>query len=287
MFRYYFVKYSIFVLYIEYLEYSERHIRLYGDTELSEKKQNTSSTALKVLKVLECLSDTRTPLTISEVCQKTNLDRPTTYRALLTLVESGYAFRDEKAKTFRLSYKLLSMARFMLSEEKNADTIRSTLRKISHETGETCHYSILEGFETVITMREKGNQIVSVDFKIGDRGLLHATSIGKVILAYQSEEFIKLALSKPMERLTPFTICSAQELRRELTRIKTTGLATDDNEMVEGMRCVAVPIIEAGNIIRSGISMSGPVSRYTDTYLRHLGEILLRHSKDITESTAV
>jgi DNA-binding IclR family transcriptional regulator len=251
---------------------------------LAEKNQNTSSTALRVFAVLEFVLNFRRPVTIADVCANTGLDRPTAYRALLTLIEAGYVLRDSTAKAFRASYKIVSLARFMLSEDLSADSVRAILRKIVDATGETCHYSVLEGFETVTTMREKGDQLVSVDFKIGDRGKLHCTSIGKALLAYQSSDFVEAFLARPMERLTSRTICTADELRRELAHVRTSGLAVDDNEMSEGMRCVAVPIRETGDIVRAGISISGPASRYTDDYLRQLGDVLIKYSRELSQN---
>lgn len=249
---------------------------------MAEKNQNTSSTALRIFAVLECVAGLRRPVTVADVCDSTGLDRVIAYRALLTLVEGGYLIRDNASKTFRISYKIVSLARFMLSGDANADAVRATLRKVVDATGETCHYSVLEGFETVTTLKEKGQQIVSVDFNIGDRGQLHSTSVGKAILAYQSDEFINTFLARPLPRLTPYTICDAARLRSELAGVRATGLATDDNEMVEGMRCVAVPVREAGNIVRSGISISGPASRYTDGYLRNIGQILITCSTELS-----
>jgi DNA-binding IclR family transcriptional regulator len=249
---------------------------------MADKAQNTSSTALRILAVLEFVANLRRPVTVADVCDGTGLDRAMAYRALLTLAEGGYLIRDNGSKSFRLSYKIVSMARFMLSGDANADVIRATLRKIVEATGETCHYSVLEGFETVTTMKEKGDQIISVDFKIGDRGQLYCSSIGKAVLAYQTDDFINAYLDRPLARLTPSTLCSAAQLRAELARIREAGLAMDDNEMVEGMRCVAVPIREAGNIVRSGISMSGPASRYTDDYLTRIGGLLVEHAAELS-----
>jgi DNA-binding IclR family transcriptional regulator len=249
---------------------------------MADKNQNTSSTALRIFSVLEYVADLRRPVTVADVCEHTGLDRAMAYRALLTLTEGGYLIRDTASKAFRLSYKIVSMARFLLADDANADIIRATLRKIVDATGETCHYSVLEGFETVTTMKEKGDQIISVDFKIGDRGQLYCSSIGKAVLAYQSDTFIDAYLKRPLPRLTPFTLCGADQLRAELARVRDAGLAMDDNELVEGMRCVAVPIREAGNIVRSGISMSGPASRYTDDYLRKIGGVLVEHAAELS-----
>jgi len=241
-----------------------------------KKNQYASSTALRVLSVLEYLAELGQPVTVSDVCNGTGLDRPTAYRTLLTLVEGGYALRDATAKTFRLSYKIVTLARAMMSSASHVEAVRAAMRNVVAATGETCHYSVLEGFETVTTQREKGSQIVSVEFKIGDREQLHCTSIGKALLAFQGAEFIEGYLGRPLPRRTPRTICKPAALRHELARVRAAGLATDDNEMIEGMRCVAVPILEADGVVRSGFSISGPASRFTDEHIGQLGQVLIK-----------
>lgn len=250
------------------------------------KVPNTSSTALRILAVLEYVAEARRPVTVVDVCTSTGLDRPTAYRALLTLVEAGFVLRGSGTKTYALSHKIVTLARHMLSPDSRSEAIRATLRKIVEATGETCHYSVLEGFETVTTLREKGDQIVAVEFKIGDRGQLHATSIGKALLAYQDDDYIETALLRPMPRLTSHTIISSEVLRRELEKVRSCGLATDDHEMIEGMRCVAVPIFDGRSKVTSGLSMSGPSSRYTDDYLRRLGAVLIHQASELSELLA-
>lgn len=241
---------------------------------------------MRIFAVLEYVAEARRPVTVADVCTSTGLDRPTAYRALLTLVEAGFVLRGGGTKTYELSHKIVTLARHMLLPSSRSEAIRATLRKIVEVTGETCHYSVLEGFETVTTLREKGGQIVTVEFKIGDRGQLHATSIGKALLAYQDDDYIEAALRRPMPRLTAHTIVSSHALRSELEKVRSCGLATDNHEMIEGMRCVAVPIFDVRSKVRSGLSMSGPASRYTDDYLRRLGAVLIHHASELSELPA-
>jgi len=252
---------------------------------LLDRNQNTSSTALRVLTVMEWLGKLQRPVTVAEVCTASGLDRPTANRALLTLVESGFAARDMATKKFRLSYKIVSVARSVLAGSQDVEAVRSALRKVSEVTGETCHYSVLEGFESITTLREKGSQIVAVEFLIGDREELHCTSIGKAILAHQSAAFLDQFLSRPLSRRTPRTISEPDALRSELARIRQTGLAIDDREMLFDMRCVAAPVFDAGGEVTSGISISGPTSRFTDEHLAYLGSVLARYAREI--STAI
>lgn len=247
-------------------------------SKVADQNRIASSTALRVFGVLECVAGSRKPMTVASVCEATGLDRATAYRALVTLHDAGYVQRDETGKSYSLGFKIVSMARSLLADDSDTLRVRDVLRSLAEETGETCHYSVLDGRQTVITMREKGTQLVSVDFRVGDRGYLHATSIGKVLLAHQLAEFIDGVLDQPLVALTPNTITNPAVLRRELQTIRAAGRGIDDCEMVDGMRCVAAPIFEAGGSVRSGISTSGPAARYTDDWLNYLGGKLVEYT---------
>ncbi|MFO7782590.1 MAG: IclR family transcriptional regulator C-terminal domain-containing protein, partial [Spirochaetia bacterium] len=123
---------------------------------------------------------------------------------------------------------------------------------------------------------------LSVNFQIGDRSPLHATSIGKVLLAYQDESFLESFVASGLSRFTEETIVDGDTLRRELERIRTQGYGLDQKEFSPNMRCIAVPVIQGDRGVRSGISISGPTSRFTAGYLAKLKEPMLRASEELS-----
>ena len=90
---------------------------------------------------------------------------------------------------------MLSLARHLVDEDERAGRILATLRRISEETGETVHYSVLDRDAAVLLFRAKGSQRVAVDFQIGDRSPLHCTSIGKVLLAYHRPAAVEAVIA--------------------------------------------------------------------------------------------
>lgn len=247
---------------------------------MSEIDSNISATALKALNVLDFIGEQRRPLSVMEVAEGIGADRATAYRMVMTLVQAGYVLRDESAKNYRLSFKVLSLGRYLLGEDERATLIMETLRQISEATGETVHYAALELDHTVLLYRTKGTQRVSVDFQIGDRSPLYCTSIGKVVLAYQDLRLVEKVIAAGLPKVAPKTITEPDALRHELTRIRAQGYAYDDLEFAADMRCIAVPVFEKGGQVPGGISISGPASRFD---LDKLGDLRVVASKLATE----
>jgi len=242
---------------------------------MSTSTANTSATALKALRVLEAIAASSRPASVSEVAEQVDVDKSTAYRMLATLITAGYVVRDEISKRYSLSYKVVSLSRNLLAENEVSRLIRRTLTQISATTHETLHFSVLDGDEAVLVQLVKGTQLVTVDFQIGDRVLLHCTSIGKVLLAFQDIRYIEQIIASGLPKLAGNTITEPVEFRKELQRIRSQGYAIDDREFSDNMRCIAVPVFEGGNRVNGGISISGPDSRFTLEKLEELKTPLL------------
>jgi DNA-binding IclR family transcriptional regulator len=233
---------------------------------------NKSVTALRALRVLEILGAARVPVGVAEVASGIGADRSTAYRMLMTLHDAGYVLRDESGKNYQLGYKLLSLSSALLNADERSEIILEAIRELSAETGETVHYCILDRDATVLVYRAKGTQLVSVDFKIGDRAPLHCTSIGKALLAYQDARLAEEIIARGLPKVAPNTITDAETFRTELQKVRRQGFAFDDLEFHDDMRCIAVPVFEASGAVRAGISLSGPASRYSLAKLEELKE---------------
>lgn len=242
-----------------------------------------SSTVLRALKVLEVVGETREAVSAADVAQEIGADRSTTYRMLATLEDAGYVVRDDSAKKFKLSYKVISLGRNLLAEGEQDELIRAALRELAATTNETVNYSVLEGRETVIIMRAKGSQLVSVDFQVGDRAAIHCTSIGKVLLAYQDKAFIEEVIAQGLPLVAKKTITDPEVFRTELQRILSQGYAIDDGEFADEMRCIAIPIFENGGKVKGGINFSGPSTRFTYEKLDELRDVALNVARRVSE----
>ena len=243
---------------------------------------NKSATALRALKVLEALAQSRDALSAAEVADIIGAERTTAYRMLMTLMEAGYVVRDQHARAYRLGYKVLTLSRALLSGNEKTELVAACLREISARTGEAAHYSVLERDCAVLTQRATGTQLVTIDFHVGDRAPLHCTSIGKVLLAYQDPAAVEAAILRGLPRLARNSITDPVRLRAELRKVRAQGYAYDDMEFADDMRCIAVPVIEKDGQVISGISLSGPASRYSRQKLRELRDCAMDAARKLS-----
>jgi DNA-binding IclR family transcriptional regulator len=101
----------------------------------------------------------------------------------------------------------------------------------------------------------------------GGRLPLHCTGVGKVLLANAPQQLVDDLLSHGLERYTPYTLTTPQELIRALSEIRRTGLAFQREEMDLGLVSVAAPLTDAGNMVVAALSVVG---RSSPSQLRQL-----------------
>lgn len=249
----------------------------------SERKADTSSTTFKALRVLEVVAASAHPMSLSDVAESVGFDKSTAYRMLNTLVEAGYIVRDDTAKRYHLSYKVVHLSRNLLAENEVLRLSRQMLDRITAETSETTHLCVLDGHQTVLIQKVKGTQLVAVDFQIGDRSPLHCTSIGKALLAFQDVRFIEEVIAAGLPKMASNTITNPEAFRRELHRVRAQGYAIDDHEFSDSMRCIAAPVFGQDGQVQMGISLSGPDTRYTLEKLEELKGPLLQAAWDLSK----
>ena len=246
-------------------------------------RTSSSSTALRALRVLEIVAAEPRPLSLADVARRSSLDKSAAHRMLATLLAAGYVHRDPETRRYALSYRVVSLSRNLLADNEVVRLARATLEDISAETGEGVHLAMLDGNETVLVQRVKGSQLVAVDFQVGDRSLLHCTSIGKALLAWQDPTVIEAAIGAGLPALTANTITEPEALRGALQLVRERGYAIDDREMYDNMRCIAVPVFERDVPVRMGISCSGPDGRFTLEYLERLRGPMLAGGRGLSQ----
>lgn len=243
------------------------------------RDSNKSSTVLKAFRVLEAVADSAAHPSAAELSRQLEMDRVTVYRMLRTLEAAGYLTMNAENKRFALTNRTLALAKPFLGVTDETARIDALLTAVATRTGETCHFSELSGVETVLTRRVKGRQLVAVDFQIGNRCELHATSVGKAILAFQPSEFIQDYMRLDMVGYTPRTITDPDKLDTELATIRELGVGFDMEELSLGMNCVAVPVHALDDKVEAGISISGPAFRLTPERLEELGKVMAEEAK--------
>lgn len=212
------------------------------------------------LAVIRAFSAETPRLTLSEVAKHTGLTRSAARRFLLTLSELGYIRSD--GRQFSLRPRVLELGYSYLSSLGLPEIVMPHLERLSAETRESASVAVLDADEVVYVARVPTKRIMTVVIAIGTRFPAYATSLGRVLLAGQSPEWLAGYLAGVTLRpLTPHTIVDRHELRQELDRVRDRGFALADQQLEEGLRSMAVPIRDAGGAVVAGVNVSAHISR--------------------------
>jgi IclR family pca regulon transcriptional regulator len=221
-------------------------------------------------------------LTLSEVARATALTRAAARRFLLTLVELGYMRTD--GRLFALRPRVLELGYAYLSSLTLPEVAEPHLEQLVAIVHESSSISVLDGDEVVYVARVPTKRIMTVAISVGTRFPAHATSMGRVLLAGQTDDWLDgyLATVK-LAPLTPHTITEPKRLRAELVRIRTQGWALVDQELEEGLRSIAAPIRALDGRVVAAINLSAHASRSVATMREELLPHLLTAAAKIED----
>jgi IclR family transcriptional regulator, pca regulon regulatory protein len=199
-------------------------------------------------------------LSLSEVAAATGLSRAAARRFLHTLVHLGYMHNS--AGRFSLRPKILDLGYAYLSSLTLPEVAMPHLEELVEQVRESSSISELDGEDVVYIARVPTKRIMRVTINVGTRFPAYATSMGRVLLAAQPEEWLDKYLSSVKLRgLTDHTITSPAGLRHELHKIRGRGWALVDQELEEGLRSLAAPIKDAEGTVIAAVNVSTHAGR--------------------------
>ena len=234
-----------------------------GRTELNQKTNSKDryfiNSILRASAILKSFAGEQTHLRISELARRLGLDRSTTYRILLSLEKCGLVEKDEKTGEYALGLAAFELGNAYLRRMDFIQLSKPVMAELAQKVQETVHLAVLSDTEIFYVDKAESPRPLGVMSKIGQRGPLHCTALGKVLLAYQpEEEQMKIIRKIKLLPYTPKTITSRQRLLEELKVVRKQGYALDHREIEEDVECIGAPIRDhRGNVI-AALSISGP-----------------------------
>jgi IclR family pca regulon transcriptional regulator len=199
-------------------------------------------------------------LSLSEVAAATGLSRAAARRFLHTLVHLGYMHNN--GGRFSLRPKILELGYAYLSSLTLPEVALPHLEELVEQVRESSSVSELDGEDVVYIARVPTKRIMRVTINVGTRFPAYATSMGRVLLAAQPDEWLDKYLSSVTLRgLTDHTITTPAGLRQELRKIRGRGWALVDQELEEGLRSLAAPIRDAKGTVIAAVNVSTHAGR--------------------------
>ena len=221
-------------------------------------RREAMSSTLRCFRVLEALAREPYEISLSEISAEHGLPKGSAHRLMATLLESGFVEQDESSRRYRLTGTALWMGGAFLRHSTLYRVAFPVLQELSARVEGLVHLGAWDR-ESVLYLHTVGPPSSLYLFAdTGERRPLHATGLGKAMLAFRPDADLARVFAQSVERFTEKTITEIDQMRREIEHIRAEGCAFDDEEGVLGLRCVAAPIWDRNGMACAAISASAP-----------------------------
>jgi len=230
------------------------------------------------LKILDILGQAQEGVSITELAETLGVDKGSASRLVATLVNYGYAEKDEQDRRFHLGPHVVPLSRTVLARLSLREVAKPFLRQLMERTGECVHLAVPAQGKVLYIDQVESPATLRVNAQVGTMNPLHCTALGKALLAFGD-----LELPNTLEFFTPHTIIDPNQLRKSLEQVRTLGYAVDNEEFDLGVRCIAVPVFDFRGKAAGSIGISGPATRVTPERLPDLAASVVEIGKALSE----
>lgn len=232
-----------------------------------------SPTCGKTLAVLELVAQHPRGISAAQAARISGITPNLVFRILKTLATLGYCHQHAGTKTYTLSGRLLDLAGPQAGEQSLVVAAHPALRQLRDASGETVQLVIESGGKTLVLEQVRGTQALQVCGQVGMRAPLYSSAPGKAILAWWADERREAWLqATTLKRFTATTLADRRSLEQELAASRTLGYTVDRAEGLEGIHCVAAPILDLHGAVLATVTIMAPVSRLPEEKFPAAGE---------------
>ena len=229
----------------------------------------------KACQALRLMADAGGTFTPSDLARQLSMPRTTAFRLLRTLVAEG--LMEERDGGYRLGVGMLRLALRTLEGIDVRGKSVPVLRDLANESGETAHLAIMTSDKAMLVEVCDSPNPLRVASRTGSLVDLHCSSIGKVLLAWSDPERRRQLLEAiQLPRHADATIVSLDKFKAELDRVTHEGYALDDEEYLDGVRCLARPVWDVEGRVVAAIGITGTTMRFTRGEIPRMNEIVKR-----------
>lgn len=247
-------------------------------------EQNTIKSLDRAMEVFEYLSRVQ-GRSLSMLASEMKQSPATVYRILVTLETRGLVEFDADEQVWHVGANAFVIGARFLRRTSLVDRARPVLRKLMEQTGETANIGIEKSGSVLFLSQVETEESIRAFFPPGTLSPMHASGIGKALLAHMTEDRLSRVLSEgALEAFTRHTITDIARLRAHLDETRVRGFAIDAEEKNLGMRCIAAPVFDLSHEAVAGISVSGPTSRMGHADVERLGKAVTSAANELSQS---
>jgi DNA-binding IclR family transcriptional regulator len=239
----------------------------------------------KALRLLFTVGESPDPAGVSviDLAKETGLSRPTAYRFLRELQQTGLVQPVAKQSTWQLGPKVVALAAMAGNWSRLRRRAREAMEEFVQSVGYTVHLGIRDRFEVVYIDKAESARYATIASMIGQRRPLHVTALGKCLTAFDANpRFAELVADNGLPARTEHSISDPKKWLQEIEKVRQEGIATDMEECDVGARCVAAPILDAQGYAVAAISSSALSVAGQELDFPHMTEEIRRLARDVS-----
>lgn len=229
---------------------------------------------IRGLRILEAYTATKQNWGVRELGRELNINAATTYRLITTLASRGYLEQNPETQKYHLGPKVVQLAANYATQNSLIEISLRIFAKYEKQFPYNFYVGVMSSTDVIYVAVYESRGPLKITTEPGQSVSLYSSALGKLLLAHESNAFIKALLAKkPIERITPLTVTSEKELMRQIREIRKLGYAVNRGEVYEEIAAVATPIRGPDGNVLAGLSLSFPI-HYLDTKKLDLDEII-------------
>ncbi|MET9092939.1 IclR family transcriptional regulator [Streptomyces cyaneofuscatus] len=215
----------------------------------------------RAMSLLVCFTDEHSELRISELCAQTGLGQSTVSRMVSSLDRLGFVAQDTRTGLYRLGPTAVTLGSVALNSSPLFRAARQVTQNLAHTTGLGVNLAELRDDHLFYLCNFEGARSPKSFTMAGRTAPLHATGMGKAVLAELGTEYVRDYYAQGLaDAYTPHSITDAAAMEKALEEVRSRGYATEVEELAFGRACVAAPIRGRGGRVVAALSLSGPLS---------------------------
>ena len=242
----------------------------------------TSGSLQRGLAILVALGEYERGVGSSQLARDVDIPVSSVHRLLNTLTNAGFVIYDPETRHYQLGTKVFELSHRVPIVRNLMALAANPLQRLADETGETSLLAIRDGNEMIYLQHMTGWQSIQVSGSVGERGPLHCTAMGKVLLAFlEADERKTLVNQLPLRAYTAQTLTDVSELLQQLIEVRVRGYAIADEEHEEQVRAIGVPVLTGNDQVAAAICLAGPVFRVGTVDLLSFLPMLQQSAREI------
>ena len=223
----------------------------------------------RALSVLEILG-ARGEAGVTEIAAELGVHKSTAFRLVAVLESRGFVEQLTDRGKYRLGFGVIRLAGATAAQLDLAQEGRRVCEELAADVGETVNVAVLDGDRAVNISQVRGLATITTHNWVGRGTPLHATSSGKVLLAYAPRSVREAVWSRGLERYTDATVTDPDVLQQQLEEVEARGWGVTVEELEVGLNAVAAPVRGADGRVVAAVTVSGPSFRLSPASLESL-----------------